>query len=120
MGTKKLALKHLELAHQSPNIGKRGKSKKTIEREELRKQFTEYFGNKFLILLTQLESAVKKGNMVAVLEVLRQLIGSAESKVDVSLGGEKIEEVRKMIETYIKNGKLATKMPTTPETPETK
>lgn len=79
-----------EKAWKSPNIGKRGKNKKTIEREELRAKFTEYFGEKFLTLLKQLEKAGKDGNMTAILEILRQLIGSADNKLDITTKGESI------------------------------
>ncbi len=81
----------------SPNIGKRGKSKKTLRKEELRKMFIEYFGERFMPLLEKLEMAVKKGNMTAILEVLRQLIGSAETKTDITSGGEPITKINYII-----------------------
>ena len=43
---------------------------------------------RFLTLLDQLEKAVKLGNMTAILEILRQLIGSADNKLDLTSGGK--------------------------------
>jgi hypothetical protein len=65
----------------SPNIGKHGKRKSTLLKDEMRKKFIEYFGVRFDGILEKLNEAIASGNMPATFEVLHQLIGTADNNL---------------------------------------
>jgi hypothetical protein len=69
-------------ALQSPNIGKHGKRKATLLKEELRAKFIEHMGGKFGKILDALEKKVDEGNVQAILASIEQLIGKAEEKIE--------------------------------------
>ena len=72
------AVRPQALAH--PLIGKHGKRKKTLEKEELRAKFVAHFGSKLPEIMDLMEEYMKKGKTELLLETLRQLIGSPEKE----------------------------------------
>ena len=70
------AVRPQALAH--PNIGKHGKRKTTLQKEDLRKKFVAHFGSKLPEIMDLMELYMKKGKTELLLETLRQLIGSPE------------------------------------------
>ena len=72
------------LAQLSPDIGKHGKWKKTLEKEALRKQFIDYFGERMVMLMEAIETSVKKGDANSAFKALEQLIGKPPDEVEHS------------------------------------
>ncbi len=83
-------IKALEKAWQSPNIGKHGKAKKTLMREELKSKATEYLGERLPLLLETIESSIKSGDVNAAFKALEHLIGRPEKSIDVTSKGRPI------------------------------
>lgn len=87
MGNKDTAIKNLEKALESPDIGQRGLSKKTITKEELRAEFNKEMGGELRTIIRQLKRFIKKldkqglvsnADIKTLMDMLAQLIGSPE------------------------------------------
>ena len=91
MATKEQLIEANKKAVLSPDIGKRGKAKKTIAREEAR-MFYELQGLEKLGKITkvQMEAALKIENVTERMYVINQLIGKAVEKLDITSQGRRI------------------------------
>ena len=76
-----------EKAFKSPRIGKRGKAVKTLHKEKLRAEFTQYFGERMFLLLESIEASVKRGDANSAFRALEQLIGKPDEKKDLNVTG---------------------------------
>lgn len=87
MGNKDTAIKNLEKALESPDIGKRGEGKITKTKEELRQEFMGDMGKELKTITKLLKAFIKKldkqelisnTDVKTLMDMLTQLIGSPE------------------------------------------
>lgn len=84
-GNRETALKNLEKAHQSPDIGKRGPSKTTLDKEAARKIYLERMSQQFeSIVDIHLAEAQNPDNVVERKEALHQMIGKPVETMEVT------------------------------------
>ena len=99
-----------EKALESPDIGKRGKGKITLMREEMRLKFMNRMEQKFDVLLDAIENrAVSAQNVEMLKEVLKQTIGEAHKEVELEGELDEIVEIRHTyqnapLDTTLKSG----------------
>lgn len=81
---KEQAIEHLKKAWQSPNVGKRGPSKATLEKEAARRIYLEKLAEKYEnIVDIHLEQAAIPANFAERREVIHQIVGKPVEKVEV-------------------------------------
>lgn len=85
MGTREQALKNLQKAHESPDIGKRGPSKERLDKEAARQIYLEKLAEKFEgIVDVHFTEAIKPENVIERKEVIHQSIGKPTETVEVT------------------------------------
>lgn len=85
MGTREQALKNLKKAHQSPDIGKRGPSKETLDKEAARKIYLERLSQQFEgIIDVHMAEALNPANVVERKEVIHQMVGKPVEVMEVT------------------------------------
>lgn len=84
MGTREVALENLKKAHESPDIGKRGPSQKTLDQAEARRIYLEKLSEKYgRIVDIHFEEAEKRENVIERKEVIHQAQGKPTEKLEV-------------------------------------
>lgn len=81
---REVAIKNLEKALESPNIGKRGPGQKALDQAEARRIYLEKLSEKFEgIIDIHLAEAAKAPNVIERKEVLHQIVGKPVEKMEV-------------------------------------
>tara|TARA_Y100000310_G_C20601510_1_gene773297 strand:+ start:689 stop:1078 length:390 start_codon:yes stop_codon:yes gene_type:complete len=94
-----------EKALESPNIGKRGRGKKTIAREEALNKLSELFFDNFEeIVGLQIELA-STGDYRAYKDLMDRIFGKPRQQVDVLSGDAQIKVIQPTIEKILINAK---------------
>ena len=104
MGNKDTAIKNLEKAHQSPDIGQRGEGKITKTKAEYRAEFNKEMGGELKTITKLLKIFIDKLNtqglisnadIQTLMKMLEQLIGSPEKDKggDTNIGQLNIQPV---------------------------
>ena len=87
MGNKDTAIKNLEKAHQSPDIGKHGERKITKTKSEYREEFNKEMGGELRTIVRLLKVFIKRldtqglisnADIRTLMDMLAQLIGAPE------------------------------------------
>ena|SRR3989338_11576733 len=92
-----------ERALRSPRIGKRGRGKKTLERERARELLWTYFAEEFEPIVRKQIEMAKDGDSRAAKDLMDRLFGRPTVHMEVTgNGSDEIEKLRLELKEFIK------------------